>query len=420
MKNKRGMSQVVITVIIVAIALALIGILWAVVQNLVLEESSKIRTDTITTGIKIESAKVDLENETATVKVARDAGEGNVTGIKIIVEDDKNALSFDQDTGDFKELEKRTFVLDLEGTAIVPSRIEKITIAPILYSGTGGIIFGQEYSVETGGIVESGFENVNETINETTEEGCQTDLDCGEDRFMEGTEYCNGDNTKVMQYKKDYSCEEGICYEETYAEPVEYCTDNSFCQDANCIEESNNCTVEADCGTDGWVGLERCASVGEEIVQDYVDYSCTEGTCESSTTEQTKEECAGEEICHNAECFVPLECTKNEDCALGEICVDGNCTAEEVINNGTVNSIWPFNLGEYFDSPDLERAGIDYTGLRIIFPGSDETRCLYVIDHVLPENPEWYAYVRLNDDSTGVRSGDYYEIWETEYACTLI
>lgn len=424
MKNKRGLSQIVVIGLIIVISLVLLGIVWVVVSGLILEESSKIRTDTITTGMKIEYARVDLENETATVRVARDAGKGEVTGVKIIVEDNKNAISFDQDTGPFLELEKRTFELDFAGTIIVPSRIEKITIAPMIYSGASGIIFGQEYSLETNEILEEGFEEVNETINETFEEECSQDLDCGEDYFMNGTKYCNLDNTAIRQYKKYFSCESGVCYDNADSEIIEYCSDGTFCQNEECIEESNTCTNETigqDCGEDGWVGIERCSTTGEKIVQDYVEYSCINESCGSLTTEKIKEECNETEICHEAECFVPLECTTNDDCKiLGEICEEGECVEEFAINNGTVNSIWPFNLGEYFDSADLEKAGVDYTGKRIIFPGSNESRCLYIIEHVLPENPDWNAYVRLNDDKTGVRAGDYYEIWETDYAETLV
>jgi hypothetical protein len=420
MKNKRGLSQVVTTALIIAISIVLLATIWILISGFLSDESSKLRTDKLTTGMKLEYARVDLENETATVKVARDPGEGNVTGIKIIVEDDKNAISFDEYTGSFLELEKRTLELNLAGTIIVPSKIKRISIAPILYSSASGITFGQEYSLETNEIVEIGFENVEEPINETTEEGCTADSDCGEDYFMPGTEYCNSDNTAVRQYKKDFSCESGFCYEETYSEIIEYCLDGTFCQDAECIEESTSCTSDSECGTDGWVGIERCDTSKSKIVQDYVDYSCIDGSCESSTTEQIKQECAPDEICYQAECFVPLECTSNSDCDLGYVCENGECVEEFALNTGTVNTVWPFNLAEYFDSVNLERAGVDYTGRRIIFPGSNESRCLTVIDHVLPENPDWYAYVRLNDDRTDVRAGDYYEIWETAYACTLV
>jgi hypothetical protein len=420
MKNKRGVSGVVTTILIVAISLVVVGILVVFVNEFLINESSKIRLDKITTGMKIESATISLENETATLKIVRDQGEGNVTGVKIIVEDDKNAISFDQEVGEIKELEKRTVRLDLAGTIIVPSKIKRISIAPILYSATSGLTFGQEYTLETNDLIKIGFDETNETINKSFEEECSVNSDCGEDYFMNGTEYCNSDNTAVRQYKKHFICELGFCDEDTRSEVIEYCLDETFCHDAVCIEESNTCINDSECGTDGWVGIERCSTTGEKIVQDYIEYSCIDESCESSTKEKIKQECAPDEICYKAECFVPLECASNADCDLGYICDDGECVEEFAINTGIVNSVWPFNLGEYFDSVNLERAGVDYTGKRIIFPGSNELRCLVILDHVLPENPDWYAYVRLNDDRTDVMAGDSYEIWETAYACTLI
>jgi hypothetical protein len=433
MKNKRGLSQVVTTILIIVISLVVIATFFVVLNEFFRNESSKIRTDQITTGMKIESASISLENKTATLKISREGGEGNVTGVKIIVEDDKNAISFDEEIGSMQEFEKRTVILNLSNSLIVPSKIKRISIVPILYSGASGFTFGLEHFLTREDIIKIGVigTELNESEEETneTQGECVLDSDCGENKFLD-VPYCSNDNTKVLQYEKVFKCLLGFCTEENHERIIKTCLDNEYCYDGVCIEESHTCTnetIEQDCGKDGWVGLERCASSGTpRIVQDYTTYYCISESCESSTVEKTKQECAENEICYQAECFVPLQCSQDSDCESLEgygpayVCEDGNCTLEEVVNNGTIASIWPFNLGEYFDSPDLEKAGIDYTGMKIIFPGSNESRCLTIIDHVLPENPEWYAYVRLNYDQTFIRPGDYYEVWERNYICTTL
>ena len=112
----------------------------------------------------------------------------------------------------------------------------------------------------------------------------------------------------------------------------------------------------------------------------------------------------------------------------GEECDDGNtidgdgcsssCTIEkEVINSGLVDLTWPPEVNLFFDSFNLSTTQ-SYTGNFVKFPGSIETRCLLIIDHIFPANPEDYnkSFVRLgtpNNEKSFVTNGDNYEVWDS-------
>jgi hypothetical protein len=89
--------------------------------------------------------------------------------------------------------------------------------------------------------------------------------------------------------------------------------------------------------------------------------------------------------------------------------------------NGTVDSIWPPDLGEYFNSQGLQKikGSKNYVGYTVVFPGSAESRCLTVRDYVYPNSTGDEAYVRLNISQTSIHSGDFFEIWQTAYGCVF-
>ena len=146
------------------------------------------------------------------------------------------------------------------------------------------------------------------------------------------------------------------------------------------------------------------------------------GKCEETVTFQIREECFEGEICFNGECFIPVECTQNADCDFGEVCKEGSCVEETTTNSGIIRSAWPYGIGEYFDSLDLpaeknEDVSVNYY---IIFPGSEETNCLKIKEFVETTFEGGISYIRLDSAPTAIVDGDSYEIWETNYGCSLI
>lgn len=420
MQDKRGLSQVITTVIIIALIIAVIAGIWAVLNPFIREQAQKIEFNSI--DLELVSAVIDYGTGIATLKVGRNTGEGNLSGINVIVEDDLNSDVFYIETPNFKELTFRTIFVNLtKSNIIVIGKIRRISIAPVYFRGQGT-------DPVTGGILDftTKFNGVNETEDEEEPEPdtCVQASDCGIDYWIEGTQTCSQDGTSIKQSKKIYSCLSGFCFDEIEQQTKETCLVDQTCFNAVCVDETSTCTpetVEQDCGINAWVGFPQCSQTSEgTIIQDYREMSCVEGYCQETVTTKEKEQCQPEEICSEGECFIPLECVSNSDCNLGEVCEAGECVTETAMVTGNIASSWPPGLNEYFESSDLPKTGnINYVGTTVIFPGSAQTTCLSILKYVYPEDIQDNAYVQLNSKETNISSGDSFEIWETNYACTL-
>ncbi len=418
--NKRGLSQVVTTIILILLILVAVALVWFAVDRFILQGTQGLNFEKFTLDLKIQYAVVDFDTGIVTVRVVRNPGEGNLTGIKFVVEDDRSSEVYDEPVENFLELVERTFELNIsERPELTLEEVEKISIAPLYISGTSDL--------ETLGSIADSVDNLNKGINSTLGDDeeppvpvCEIDSDCGSDFWINGSEICSQDAGTVLQYKKIFNCELGFCSSISQTFVKQTCISGETCYAGVCVLDIESCNVESDCGTDEYVGLPRCAIFGEFVVQDYRNYSCTNEICNAADSEIVLEECVLGDICNNGECFTPLECVQNNDCDLCEICEEGICVTEIVMNEGIIRSAWPYGIGEYFDSFDLpDLAGSELIGKYINFPGSSQAGCLILRDHVVPpENTTGLiAYARLNNSETLIADNDNYEIWETACMC---
>ncbi|OYT36130.1 hypothetical protein B6U91_01830 [Candidatus Pacearchaeota archaeon ex4484_71] len=420
MNDKRGLSSIVTTVLVIVVSIVALAIIAAVVLGLVNKGADRISLSQFTVDLGIKSAKIDFSSGQATVSVERGVGMGDLVGIKFVFEDDKTSEVFDRHFEGFDELESRTFYINLtqNGSQLVLPKVEKVSIAPVIKLESGKEVIGKV--TDSVGDLNIGA-NFSGGSDPNQGDSCQVASDCGEDYLLDGTRYCEGNN--VFQYKVVYSCSElGFCYNDQNPVYVESCSYE--CYDGNCIDEPVSCTpetVDEDCGVDQYIGVLSCSQDGTAVVQDYKDYSCVDSVCQSTITVRTIEECNESEVCFQGECFVPAECVEHIDCDPGEVCEDGVCVTEEEENSGTINSIWPFGVGEYFDSADLTNPSIEsYVGHYIYFPGSAQQGCLIIKEHNWKSYPEGYPYVRLNETETNISAGDSFSIWETSYICSTL
>ncbi|MDA3836963.1 MAG: hypothetical protein PF542_05040 [Nanoarchaeota archaeon] len=425
--NKKGLSQIVTTLILILLILVAVGGIWAVVNNFITKGAGKIGTDQFTMSLTLKSAKINYTTGMAEVKVRRNAGEGQLTGLKFIVEDTRNSDIYEETFERFPELAERTFDLNLTFSEfLVMNDIYKISIAPMFLGPTGaanvGSVAGSISGLNEGVDFGNGTEEIPEPPAPTV---CVNDSDCGIDYFVE--EYprtCNDANTHVEQYEMVFTCSPfGTCFsDDTTKAIVEECINGDICSNGVCIAEPINCTPETivdTCGVDGLVPmLLECHPTLNATVQDYQTYTCDAGVCDSGITSVIVENCTDGDECFNGECFTPLECIDNADCPLGEICDAGNCTAELVINSGGIASAWPPGVAEYFESSNLPaEVGEVLPGYFIIFPGGAETRCLTIRDFIVQSG---VSYIRLNGAPTNVTAEDSYQVWETDYICSQI
>ena len=428
MNSKRGLSEVVSTALIIVLILAAIAGIWFVVNNFLINSSTGISLGKIAADVVIDSASVNQSTGIATVKVTRNPGvqDVNVTQLKFIVEDSKNSDVFTVNIPEgLPELATRTYNLNLSESNILNlTDIKMISVAPVYKSGSGTEIVSSSST--------NSYKINSATVPNPPAKQCTVNTDCGTDSWVAGSEFCSASNPQlILQYKNVYECISGFCSQTTNSYPQSSCVSPDICFGGQCKSSQIPCTsqnISTACGTSGYVGFPSCdqASPSKSIIQSYQNYTCVNNFCETNVTTETIQTCPDPQICSastgSPQCFTPVECTQNSDCVLGKICSNGTCIPETAALNGTVASIWPFNLGEYFDSNNLPKVKgtINYVNYNIIFPGSNETRCLKILEFVYPNNPSDNSYIRLNNKNTNIKPGNYFEVWQTAYGCTFV
>lgn len=426
--NKKGLSQVVSVLILIVLILVAVGLIWLAVNKFIIQGTEGLDTDKFTINLEIRSATVDIEAGLATVKVARNSGRGNVTGIKFIVADSFSSEVYDFDVLNFGEFGERTFDLNLsQSDFLYVDDIQEISIAPFYITSSSPL-------VKLGPIMDSVKGNWStRELPGNGEEGelpgpgeCTIDEDCGPSVWDPNSDpMCTATNV-LSQVKISYSCLVGNCVASTTWEQKELCSPGEYCNvELNECVENVECTSDEECPAYGPLGNPMCAS-GDfgPIIQLYANWSCNLDTssCISATTTVELSACDAGWLCYDAACYEPQECVEGDVygawCDPGEICEEGTCVMEYAKNFGKVDSSWP-NEHIYFESFDLPKiSGAIKVGDYIIFPGSLETRCLNVASYTLVSGGN--SYVQLSGAPTNVSANDNYEIWETQNACLTI
>ena len=109
-KNKRGMSAIVTTLIIILLVIVAIGIIWVVVKNVLTKGSGQIDLGAKCLNTEVIATKV-LCNETGTCNVTytRKSGDDEIGGIKILFTNDLGEQNHQEDiSGNINTLNVKT------------------------------------------------------------------------------------------------------------------------------------------------------------------------------------------------------------------------------------------------------------------------------------------------------------------------
>jgi pterin-4a-carbinolamine dehydratase len=124
MLKKRGLSGVVVTLLMIVLSITAVVIVWAVIKNVVESGSEDIGLDTYTINLEIQ--KVSQSTNSADITVKRNPGQGALVGLSFVISDGINKQTFEQNNVNLSELETKTFTISYN------SLIKKIEIAPIV------------------------------------------------------------------------------------------------------------------------------------------------------------------------------------------------------------------------------------------------------------------------------------------------
>ena len=390
-KNKRGLSTVIATLLIILLVIVSVGVIWAVIGNIIETSSGSISFDEFTINLEILAA--NQVDSIVNVKVRRNVGIGNLEGIIFSIFNGTDRFRYEKKNVSMDEFDVKTFVLDYGG------KIVSISIYPIIKTDAGKIIVGDladVYYFTSKDILGGDGEDEGGSGGEDEEPQCIPDCEdviCGESLNDCGT--CED------------TCEEGTYCNEGMCSPI--CSDED-CGTRVCgpLPDRPECLETNICGT-----------CGEGLF-------CNDGTCEDTCIPSPDPSVEG--VCGISNCGTAQNGTCGEiscgecDEGIGEWCEDGICTDEIALNTGTVYSIWPVNVGIYFDSPDLPtEEDIDYTNYWVRFPNNPlETDCLQIETYVTPILPLYYdmSYIKLISSYNTFVVGDDYEIWRSYGGCS--
>jgi len=131
--NKRGLSAVVITLIIILLVLVAIGIIWVVVRNILSEGSEEVSLGKFMIDLNIEKAYIEGEN--IKVRTKRNVGRADLIGINFIFSDGTNTKIIKKETN-LQELGRYTFIFSQEELEDI-GFVKEVSIAPILKLESG-------------------------------------------------------------------------------------------------------------------------------------------------------------------------------------------------------------------------------------------------------------------------------------------
>ena len=244
LQNRKGLSSIVVTLIIIVLSLVAIGVVWGVVRGILNQGTTQSGLEKFTISLDIKNAYEQDGN--IIVNVQRAIGEGELVKIKFLFSNGNNFESITQDSV-MKPLDYQNFFI--KPTQLISTEILSVSVAPIFKSSSGEEIVGtatDSYTIGSNG--QDGSTGLNPPDNPLCTPDC-SNLACGIDPICgELCGFCTGTDT----------CTNGICVSLN-------CVQNSneiTCGEQTCGNRINNCGLITTC-------LPGCSS----------GTRCEDGTC---------------------------------------------------------------------------------------------------------------------------------------------
>ena len=133
MNNKKGLSDVVTTLIIILLVIVAVGILWVALRGLITKGTTQINNADFTTDLQIQ--RVTVNPNSVDVKVKLDQGT-KIDGVLISISDGTNSQSFERMIL-FNSQEEKTINVNYTGV------VSKVSVYPIIINDQGQKSTGQ-------------------------------------------------------------------------------------------------------------------------------------------------------------------------------------------------------------------------------------------------------------------------------------
>jgi uncharacterized protein (UPF0333 family) len=137
--NKRGLSLIITTLILILLVLVAVGIIWYVIRNVISGGTEAIALGKFIADAEIKNVNIDNSTNDVDLSVKRNPGKAEITGMKFVFYDGANSEIMTREIP-IKELELKGFsfhLIDLNVNDLV-----SISIVPILETSAGDEITG--------------------------------------------------------------------------------------------------------------------------------------------------------------------------------------------------------------------------------------------------------------------------------------
>jgi len=133
MKNQKGLSTIVATLIIILLVLVAVGIIWVVVRNVIQGGTEQIDINTKCIEVGVSATKVECietadggNDGNCSITVSRNAGNDEIGGVKLVFANEIGEENFIRNIpGNMESFETKT-VLGIETGIVNASKVEVI------------------------------------------------------------------------------------------------------------------------------------------------------------------------------------------------------------------------------------------------------------------------------------------------------
>jgi len=137
MQNKRGISGVILTILMIVLVLAAVVIIWGVITNLLKTQSEGISVNSKCLSVSIQATKLTCggaQSDICNVTVSRTSTGGAIAGIKLVFTNAAGGTNYIKDVlGNVAPLETKTITNVTTGLA----NTDKVTVSAYFTDASG-------------------------------------------------------------------------------------------------------------------------------------------------------------------------------------------------------------------------------------------------------------------------------------------
>lgn len=137
--NKRGLSTIITTLIVILLTLVAVGIVWVVIKNMITSGTEEIELGKFSVDMEIKNVQVSASD--IALDVRRNIGKGDISAIKFVFSDSSSSKVIERATS-IGELGQERFIFNF--TEINNTIIKEIAIVPVFKTSSGKTSLGNQ------------------------------------------------------------------------------------------------------------------------------------------------------------------------------------------------------------------------------------------------------------------------------------